>query len=251
MISDIRAIFFDIGDTLRERVPDPEVQAKATQDLFALVKPAQKPDAFFDQVEQRYRDYQLWRQKTLIEVSEQQLWTRWMLPDFPPERVAPMAGRLTDLWRLRNGRGAWRGDAPRVILELHQRGYVLGVISNTISSTETPSVLDEHDLTRFFSTVILSATFGKRKPDPELFIEAARRANVAPNRCAYVGDRPSRDVLGCKRAGFSLAILVAGDGAEQDKDDQENLPKPDLVIHEMNELLEIFQGRTNQCVCRN
>ncbi len=46
MISDIRAIFFDIGDTLRERVPDPEVQAKATQDLFALVKPAQKPDAF-------------------------------------------------------------------------------------------------------------------------------------------------------------------------------------------------------------
>ncbi len=240
MTLDIRAIFFDIGDTLRERVPDPEVQSRATQELIELVQPNEKPDEFFAQASQRFHNYGQWRQKTLIEVSEQELWTRWMLPDFPPERVAPMAGRLTDLWRLRNGRGAWRGDAPRVIRELHQRGYVLGVISNTISSTETPSALDEQDLTRFFSTVILSATFGKRKPDPELFIEAARRANVSPNRCAYVGDRPSRDVLGCKRAGFSLAIVIAGDGMELDKNDLVNLPKPDLVICELSELLGIF-----------
>lgn len=240
----IQAIFFDIGDTLRERVPDSLVQAKATQDFITLVQPKVKQDEFFAQVKQRYRDYQEWRQKTLIEVTEPELWTRWMLPDFPPDRIASIAGRLTDLWRLRSGRGIWREDAPVVIRELHARGYILGVISNTISSTETPRLLEELGLTRLFATVILSTTFGKRKPDPELFGEAARRAKVAPNRCAYVGDRPSRDVLGCKRAGFAMAIVLAGDGLTKDND--ENLPAPDLVIHQLSELLGIFAPKRIQ-----
>ncbi len=237
--NDIQAIFFDIGDTLRERVQDEQIQAKATQDFVALVQPKAKPHEFCAQLDQRYHDYQQWRQKTLIEVTEPELWTRWMLPDFPPDRIAPMAGRLTDLWRLRGGKGIWREDAPNVIRELHARGYVLGVISNTISSTETPSVLEEFNLTRLFAAVILSTTFGKRKPDPELFTEAAWRANVVPNRSAYVGDRPSRDVLGCKRAGFALSIVVAGEGLERDEDDEEDLV-PDVVIHELSELLDIF-----------
>ncbi len=244
MPNNIQAIFFDIGDTLRERVPDTQIQAKATQDFIALVQPKVNPDEFFAQVNQRYHDYQQWRQKSLIEVTESELWTRWMLPDFPPDRIAPMAGHLTDLWRLRGGKGMWREDAPEVLRELHARGYVLGVISNTISSSETPRVLEELDLTRLFATVILSTTFGKRKPDPELFGEAARRAKVAPNRCAYVGDRPSRDVLGCKCGGFAMAIVMAGDGLMKDID--EDLPAPDLVIHELRELLDIFPPKGNE-----
>ncbi len=191
MAQNIEAIFFDIGDTLRERVPDHTLQAHASEELLALVQPAQPPEVFFERLGQGYRDYQEWRQETLIEVTEKELWTRWLLRDYPPDRIAPLAERLTHLYRLHGGRAVWRPDAERVIHKPHTRGYTLGIISNTISSCETPEALEESALTHYFSAVILSTTFGKRKPNPEVFLHAARLAKVSPNTCAYVGDRPS------------------------------------------------------------
>ena len=161
--------------------------------------------------------------------------------DYSPDRIAPLAERLTHLCRLRGGRTVWRPDAIRVVREFHARGYILGIISNTISGCETPQALEEADLTRLFSAVVLSTTFGKRKPDASIFLHAARLANVAPNLCAYIGDRPSRDVVGCQRAGFAMSIVV--EGADHPDETEIELPKPDLTIYNLRELLDIFPPR--------
>lgn len=238
MMPSIAAIFFDIGDTLRERVPDPTLQAQASEALLAFIQPSEPPEIFFNRLQQAYREYIQWRQETFIEISETELWTRWLLRDYPPDRIAPLAERLTHLYRLRGGRAVWRPDAVRVVRELCARGYVLGIISNTISSCETPQALADADLAQLFSAVVLSITFGKRKPDPAIFLHAARLANVSPNLCAYVGDRPSRDVVGSRLAGFAMSIIVAG--TEHPDESEANIPKPDLAICELCELLKIF-----------
>jgi putative hydrolase of the HAD superfamily len=125
-----------------------------------------------------------------------------------------------------------------VIIELHRRGYVLGIISNVITTEEIPDWLRDDHLEGYFKSVLLSSVFGRRKPDPSIYLEAARRAQVDPARCVYVADNPSRDVVGTRQAGFGKVIILP-DADEQD----EPIPAeymPDLIIHKLSDLLEYF-----------
>jgi putative hydrolase of the HAD superfamily len=233
---EIEAIFFDVGDTLRARLPDHALQAQASEDLYALIQPHQPPGIFFERIDQRYANYQEWRGQSMIEITEKELWTQWMLPEIPSERITPLVDRLMNLFRLRSGRLTWLEGAEDVISELHARGYILGIISNTISSCETPQGLAEAGLTPLFSAIVLSTTFGKRKPDPDIFTHAARLANVSPDLCAYVGDRPSRDVVGSRRAGFAKCVIIANSNYPSEA----GIPGGDATIRVLRELLDIF-----------
>ena len=237
----MEAIFLDHGNTLRVVVQDEPFQAQARQQLATLVGAKESPEAFCAWLEERYKICKQRAKETMIEASEKDLWTRCMLPEWPPEKIAPLAGRLTRLWRDRDGRRVPRPDTEYVIVELSRRGYRLGIIANTITETEIPDWLEESGLAPYFDTVILSSIYGRRKPGPDIYLEAARRVGVDPARSVYVGDNPSRDILGTRRAGFGMAImLMEPDTLEKEPSTGENTP--DLIIHELRELLDIFPG---------
>jgi HAD superfamily hydrolase (TIGR01662 family) len=178
----------------------------------------------------------------LIEASEKELWSQWLLPDYPVEVIGPLAGKLTRLWRDHDGRRVPRPDVKYVIPELVHRGYKLGIIANTITETEIPDWMEEDGLTEFFHPVILSSRVTVRKPNPEIYLMAARQIRVAPEKCAYVGDNPIRDVEGTRAAGFGMMILFI-EPATIAKEPQSGEQKPDYTIDECRELLAIFQPR--------
>lgn len=237
----IEAIIFDIGGTLRERVPDEQFQTQALARMLNLLGKSDASQDFLDELARRFECYSACAQEKLIESSEEEIWTRWLAPELPRERVAPHAVELSIAWRNRYGRAMPRPDAQKVIAELSARGYRLGVISNTTSSVDVPRWLDAYDLTKYFGVVILSSTSRCRKPAPEIFWEATRALNVEPARCAYLGDRISRDVVGSKRAGFAQAILIEARGAFSEPHD--GAAQPDAIIHSLSELLEMFPAR--------
>jgi putative hydrolase of the HAD superfamily len=242
MNHNIEAIFLDHGNTLRIVVKDEPFQARAREQLATLVGAQESPEAFCKRLDERYKVCKQRAKETMIEASETELWTRCMLPEWPPEKIAPLAGKLTRLWRDRDGRRVARPDTRKVIIELRRRGYRLGIIANTITETEIPDWLEEEGLTQYFDTVILSSILGHRKPGPEIYLEAARRAGVDPAQSAYVGDNPSRDILGTRLAGFGMTIILM----EQDTLDKEPFTgqeKPDLIIHELSDLLDFFPAR--------
>ncbi len=238
MFRNIRAIFFDIGETLGVRKPDMARQAAAVPRMLDLLGIDQSPETWRQELEMRYEAYVAWRQESLIEVCEQELWARWLLPDLPVERTRAHALELTRLWRSLGGKRDLRDDVPATIRELVNRGYRLGIISNTVTSQETPACLEEHGLSDCFSTILLSCAFGRRKPDPTIFWEAARQVGVQPEWCAYVGDRPSRDVAGPRRAGYALTIMVADSPYVEVSTDP--FLEPDIVIHRLAQLLDLF-----------
>jgi FMN phosphatase YigB (HAD superfamily) len=133
-------------------------------------------------------------------------------------------------------------DTKQVIDELTRRGYRLGILSNTITEREIPEWLEQDGLSQYFPTVVLSSIFGHRKPGPEIFWEAAHRAGVEPPQSAYVADNPSRDVPGSRRAGFGMVILML-EPAELETKDLSGENKPDLIIHRLSDLLDIFPQR--------
>lgn len=238
----IEAIFIDVGNTMRIVVRDDEFQAQAKQRLVTLVGADESPDAFCERLAERYLVYRKWAKTALIEVSEQELWTRWMLPDFPADKIAPLSGKLTRLWRDRDGRRVARPDVKPVVLELSKRGYCLGIIANTITETEIPDWLEEDGLTDYFKAVVLSSRTGLRKPGPEIYLEAARRVGVDPARSMYVGDNPSRDIVGARLAGFGMVIILM-EPATLEKEPPTGENEPDKIIQDLTELLDIFPPR--------
>jgi putative hydrolase of the HAD superfamily len=242
MTPDIEAIFLDVGNTLRIVIEDPAFQAKARQDLMALVGTQESEEAFFAKLYARWKAYRKWSFENLTEAGERGLWVRFMLPDHPEERIAPLAGRLTRLWRDKDGRRVPRDDVRSTVLELDRRGYILGIIANTITETEIPDWLEEDRLTGYFRSIVLSSKFIHRKPGPEIYREAAKRAGVEPGKCAYVGDNPSRDVVGTRKAGFAMIIILMS-AEEEAKEPPQGENIPDRIIRTTADLLDIFPER--------
>jgi putative hydrolase of the HAD superfamily len=238
----IDAIFLDVGNTLRILVKDEQHQARARQQIAALAGTEESPETFCAQLDARYKVYRAWAFEHTTEASEKELWTRWLLPDYPAERIAPLAAELTYQFRQSMGRRVMHPDGRRVVVELSKRGYVLGIISNVITEREIPDWLEADGLSQYFSSVVLSSVFGRRKPDPAIYLEAARRAGAAPARSVYVGDNPKRDVVGTRLAGFGMVILM------MEQEDLEKEPptgdhRPDVIIRQFSELLSIFPAR--------
>jgi FMN phosphatase YigB (HAD superfamily) len=239
MNNGIKAIFLDVGNTLRVVVEDAAFQAQARQDLMHLVGAQEPEEAFFEKLDQRWKAYRKWSFENLTEASEKELWTHFLLPDFPAEIIGPLSGRLTRLWRDKDGRRIPRPDVKQVVIELDRRGYILGIIANTITETEIPDWLEHDQLTHYFKAVVLSSKIRYRKPGPEIYWEGAKRLGVDPACCVYVGDNPIRDVVGTRKAGFGMVIILL-DPEKQVKEPPEGETMPDHIIHECSDLLDIF-----------
>lgn len=239
MKNDIKAIFLDVGNTLRMVVEDEDFQANARQQLAELTGSTMDPVEYVDMLEGRYKVLRKRAKEEMIEASEKEMWTQAMLPDLPSEMIAPLSAKLTRLWRDCDGRRVARPEVTATVIELHQRGYTLGIIANTITETEIPDWLEDDGLTGYFKEIILSSKIGIRKPDPEIYLEAARRIGFEPAQCVYVGDNPIRDVEGAKLAGYGLVIIIH-EPATLKKYPEPGEWKPDHTIMNLSELLDLF-----------
>ncbi len=239
MVERIGAILFDVGDTLRRSHENPQSRMKLVGQIIELAESRLTPEEMNDLLTQRWQAYKQWCERTLIEVSEEALWSEWMMPDYPKALVETQAVRLNALWRKSRGDRVVLPDAADVLCELFRRGYRLGVISNTLSRTDGPAMLEKLGVLDYFEIIQLSTVFGKRKPDPTIFLAAAQAMAVRPEHCAFVGNRIDFDVAGSLRAGFGQAIMLADPRKPVQMPDDPTL-QPDYVIDNLKELLDIF-----------
>ena len=242
MSPNIDTIFFDVGATLRYVVEDPEFAAAAERELMDLVGAEEPHDVFFEKLEKNWKAYRKQAKSVLLDVSEMELWLQYLLPDYPAERIAPNAARLTRLWRDHDGRRLAHDDVKTTLKELVRRGYKLGIIANTITETEIPDWMCQAQVADCFKTVILSSKVRLRKPDPTIYLLASRCIGSAPENCAYVGDNPVRDVEGAVNAGYGSMILYE-DAGTADREGKMPTVQPNYRIKAIGELLDLFPPR--------
>jgi len=245
MANQIQTILFDMGGTLRRTVKRTREEKKqVVQQIMNLVGALGSAQEFTPLLSRRAKAYKHWAEQTHTELNESDLWTKWMLPDFPAGKISGMAIQLNQLYREASGLRVIFPESRAVVLELFRRGYRLGLVSNTTSSVEVPALLKEQKLTGCFETVILSAVVGKRKPDPSILLDAIQRMGVAPENCAYVGDRVERDVAAARKAGFSKAVILRDLRQPGAEGTDEATLAPDHTIDNLRGLLEIFPRRS-------
>jgi beta-phosphoglucomutase len=108
-------------------------------------------------------------------------------PYTPEERLA-LAARKNGYYRELLGEltpNHLLSGASALLAELRRRGILLAIGS---SSKNAPFVLERIGLGRYFDATVDGNDIRNSKPDPEVFLLAAKRLGVNPRECAVVED---------------------------------------------------------------
>ncbi|MBQ7347642.1 MAG: beta-phosphoglucomutase [Clostridia bacterium] len=112
------------------------------------------------------------------------------------------------------------------LLTLRKRNYLLAVGS---SSKNAKFILERTNLMKEFDAVVDGNEISNSKPDPEVFLKAAERLNLAPQKCAVVEDAEA-GLLAAISGGF-FAIGFAG---------MIHSPLAEIPLYDFSDLLNIF-----------
>ena len=212
----IKAVFFDFDDTLQSRKGAYRLYCEAFLDKYfpgiSAAKRTQKLDEMEAHVDGGYKDR---------EVYFPELIALWQWHDHPPLQ------ELYDSFNI-----VLLPGAVETLRELKQRGYLLGVVTNGVSSLQNIK-LDTAGIRDLFDVVVVSGDIGIYKPDRRIFDEACRRAGVRNDQALFVGDHPVNDIEGALGAGMPAIRMNYGDFKNK------GLGKPTVAeIEEIRQVLD-------------
>lgn len=205
----IRAVFFDAGQTLLEA--DPPVE-EVYREAFATHGVEANLEAVHRAVHETWREVGARRDRGEERWGgldgEAGFWRRFVEEVFGraggqglPEPL--LSGLVAHFREERH----WKvyPETREVLSALRGAGMTLLVVSNWDSTL--PRLLERLELLPFFDGVVVSAVFGASKPSRAIFDEAVRRAGVPHADALHVGDSLTDDYHGARAAGLH-ALLV-------------------------------------------
>ena len=237
--NDIKAVFFDLDGTLRHSVPsggevftdyavtlglrvneEARLRALRWEHLYWANSVDLRDDllAHSGETEKFWIEYS---RRRLIALGASPQWARdyatkasmHMGEFYKPESIIPE-------------------DVRRVLPQLKEAGYILGVISNRNEPFQ--DLLEEHGIGEFFDFALAAGEVNVWKPDSGIFEHALQRMKISPQEAIYVGDNYFADVVGSRRAGL-LPVLY---------DPLEIFPEPDCVtiksFDELNSIIKVI-----------
>jgi putative hydrolase of the HAD superfamily len=123
--------------------------------------------------------------------------------------------------------------AVQLVKEL-SAGFRLGVITNGLPDVQYQKI-EAIGLRDVFSCIVLSEEIGIRKPDPRIFHHAANALQIQPVNCLYVGDSYRNDVIGAKSAGMRACWYNPGLSTPENTDKE-----ADFTITSLGDLTRIL-----------
>ncbi len=197
---DVKAIFFDFDDTLQSRKGAYRLYCE-----FFLSK-------YFPNIDEEERERKLDEMEELVdggykdrEVYFPELIELWKWDNHPELQ------ELYDSFNYDFGKYiVMLPGAIDVLKEIKKRGYILGCITNGVSSLQNIK-LDTAGIRDMFDVVVVSGDIGIYKPDRRIFDEACRRAGVENEKALFVGDHPINDIKGALGADMQAVRMNYGD----------------------------------------
>jgi HAD superfamily hydrolase (TIGR01509 family) len=158
-------------------------------------------------------------------------WSRYLhetagVPDAPEEINAEVVRRLLDSYRAHLPLMPGAVDAVKRLAE----HYPLAVASSS-NRPLIDTVLEIVGVAQYFKATVSSEEVPRGKPAPDVYLEAARRLGVAPERCAAV-----EDSHGGIRAAKAAGMFTIAFPNPTYPPDEESLAQADVVIRSLDEL---------------
>ncbi|MFW9930495.1 MAG: HAD family hydrolase, partial [Candidatus Thorarchaeota archaeon] len=90
---------------------------------------------------------------------------------------------------------------------IKNKNLKIAVLSNHPNHNSIENMLKKYKLLKYFDVIVTSAKFGKRKPDPKIFLYTIEKMGLTdPNSCFVVGDEYA-DIMGGHRAGLKPILF--------------------------------------------
>ena len=169
---------------------------------------------------------------------------RWLGAAASPERIERISKAKEELYRQlvrRDGISPLPGVA-NWIHRLHKEGW-LQAIASAAPRANIDAVLEALSATHIFQGIVSADDVHRGKPDPEVFLAAASRVGVSPERCIVVEDAVA-GVQGARSAGMR-SIGISRNG--------KHLPA-DIVVQSLDLLAsDAFETllRRDACAAKN
>lgn len=102
-----------------------------------------------------------------------------------------------------------------ILKELSRKKYKLGVITNTWHSRDfVNKVLKKLKIKKYFDVLIVSSEEGTFKPNPGLFAKALKRVKVVPKNAIFVGNELEADIYGAEGACLKTIQVINKNGGK-------------------------------------
>ena len=141
-----------------------------------------------------------------------------------------------------------RPGAIELLTTLRTKGYALGLVSNC--SSEVPELWNETAFRGLFDATVFSASEGLGKPDKTLFVRAAERLGLTPDRCLYVGDGGDDELDAAAGTGMTPWLLLLPD--EDPPAHDAHAASADRWRHRhlqaLNDVLGLLEASSSRCL---
>ncbi len=148
------------------------------------------------------------------QISPDEYWDQFLLLHglAGPEARKTLVGKINDysdhILAIPGGR--------EVLACLKQRGFVLGIVTDTMYPLERKMRwLAMVGVAEFIDVVACSTALGIQKPDPDIYLDAIRQANLTIVKSAFVG-HDAGEIKGAKKVGLKTVAVMYDPHAQAD-----------------------------------
>jgi HAD superfamily hydrolase (TIGR01509 family) len=199
----LKAVLFDMGDTLFERDGGSQGIVAAARALGAEVDPGAAARVWAEIQARARTPEELAKGRDLSPAAHRAAWTALYQP---AEVFAP--GLAEALYEREISAEHWRPypDTVPTLAALRERGVPVGVVSD--AGFDVRRFFQHHGVDGLVDAFVISFEEGATKPAPVLFTRACERLGVTPAEALMVGDNWRSDG-GAVDAGLTCLLLPA------------------------------------------
>ena len=136
----INTVLFDMGGTLEDIWYNDQTIQDVTRKLLTFLQEhdmvtGSNEICFWNKINNGIRRYKQWSEGNALELKPEEIWPQYYLSEFDldKEKVARYAEDMAGLWEVTYYHRELRPGVKEALEELKNKGYRLGVISNTAS----------------------------------------------------------------------------------------------------------------------
>lgn len=208
MVAPIRAVFFDLGETLvTQNIEDNMVTKRALQVVARMIPRGERRGDLYRIYQEGYKVNQALRLKHQVEIPIQTWMTQLLKKALGKDPGEHLVHRAIEVVASYRGANALAFKDARSSVEKLAKRMRLGIISNISSHEVALRILKHVGLGDYFGEVVTSALVGVRKPDPGIFRYALFQFGLKPEQAVHVGDSEVMDVCGAKVVGLRTVLV--------------------------------------------
>lgn len=239
---DIRAVLFDLDDTLHD---DTHAFTTAAQEVAAEVAAEHGIDALALKKAYIAEAEGFWHRLTANELQTKlSQWRSTMWGNalrsvgLDDPHLAERSATNYNIYRKKYF--ALFPGALDLLRELKAKDVKLALLTNGVSETHREKIA-LLQIAEYFDAIFLADEVGMVKPDPLLFAHACTKLRTSPSESAMVGDRYERDISGALSAGlFTIWMNVRNERLPA------GVPPPNVTVSSISEVASHLIGEASR-----